>query len=332
MLISGTYAFSDLMMVLTLGLLLNLLFGGPLTFYRRLGLRNPGRLFTGFVQSLEARLNRSRRSEGSRRWRGFILLCFVSVVSLSLGAALHRLSLLLPYGSLLYILLIAGLIRPRTLFDEAREVAKSLDILGLEPSRPLLASLVRRDAGTIDLHTAVRATIEYLAEAFIARIVTPSLWFVLLGLPGLLLARAIGDLYELIGYHSSRFVAFGAATIRINALLTFIPARLGALLLVLASLFIPACKPFTAFGIMWQQAHQFASSGFGWPVSAMAGALRLTLGGPRIIASTMMDDPWTGIGTARATTTDLRRAGALFAVATLLLVIVCAATLYLLPV
>ena len=45
----------------------------------------------------------------------------------------------------------------------------------------------------------------------------------------------------------------------------------------------------------------------------MAGALGLSLGGPRRYPGIVVDDPWIGAGTARATPGDITRALTLFA-------------------
>lgn len=47
----------------------------------------------------------------------------------------------------------------------------------------------------------------------------------------------------------------------------------------------------------------------------MAGALKLSLSGPRRYPGLVVDDPWIGDGTARATARDVTRALSLFVVA-----------------
>ena len=57
----------------------------------------------------------------------------------------------------------------------------------------------------------------------------------------------------------------------------------------------------------------------GRPEAAMAGALGLALAGPRHYADEIVNDPWIGGGTARATTADIGRALRVYYAACLLL-------------
>jgi adenosylcobinamide-phosphate synthase len=66
---------------------------------------------------------------------------------------------------------------------------------------------------------------------------------------------------------------------------------------------------------MIEDAGKHRSPNAGWPEAAMAGALALSLSGPRRYPGLMVDDPWIGDGTARATARDVARALSLFVVA-----------------
>jgi adenosylcobinamide-phosphate synthase len=77
---------------------------------------------------------------------------------------------------------------------------------------------------------------------------------------------------------------------------------------------------------MWRDAPRHRSPNAGWPEAAMAGALGLSLAGPRRYAGELLDDAWMGAGRTAATVTDIRRALRL-----LVLACVAAAALLVVP-
>ncbi len=68
---------------------------------------------------------------------------------------------------------------------------------------------------------------------------------------------------------------------------------------------------------MGQDAGKYPSVNFGWPLAAMAGALTLTLAGPRPGQPEHAITPWIGAGTAQATPKDINRALYVYGVACL---------------
>jgi adenosylcobinamide-phosphate synthase len=104
--------------------------------------------------------------------------------------------------------------------------------------------------------------------------------------------------------------------------LTAIPARLAALLFVVAALFAPGASPAGALRVAWRDSGKHPSFSAGWPLAAVAGALDLALAGPD--AQTGRKTDWIGSGRARATASDVSRVLYLFVVACLLVVAVAA--------
>jgi len=107
------------------------------------------------------------------------------------------------------------------------------------------------------------------------------------------------------------------AAARLNDILGLIPARLAGLFLVLAAVFAPTARPARAARVMVREAGRHRSINGGWPIAAMAGALNVTLGGPRHYAGLTTGDAWIGSGPARLGGRDIGRALYLYAVACL---------------
>ncbi|MFP6730305.1 MAG: cobalamin biosynthesis protein, partial [Alphaproteobacteria bacterium] len=107
---------------------------------------------------------------------------------------------------------------------------------------------------------------------------------------------------------SPRYKAFGATTARLDALANYIPARLTALLIVLAAVAAQGANPWAALKTAAADAAKHRSTNAGWPEAAMAGALGLALAGPRRYGERLVKDAWMGEGRARATARDIHRA------------------------
>jgi adenosylcobinamide-phosphate synthase len=131
--------------------------------------------------------------------------------------------------------------------------------------------------------------------------------------------KEVSHIVGMIGHRSERYRAFGWAAARFDDLANLVPARLGGLLLATAALFVKEAHPGRSLVTMLRDAGKHRSPNAGWPEAAMAGALDLALAGPRHYADGVVNDPWIGSGTARATSSDIFRALRLYHAACLLL-------------
>ena len=165
------------------------------------------------------------------------------------------------------------------------------------------------------------------AENFADGVVAPLLWGALLGLPGMLAYKAINTADSMIGHRSPRYLHFGWFAARVDDAVNWIPARLAALLLLLAACLLPGASPAAGWRAMWRDAGRHRSVNAGWPEAAMAGSLGLRLAGPRRYGGEMIEDAWMGDGTPQATAADIRRALAAMVRACALTAALCAIAL-----
>jgi adenosylcobinamide-phosphate synthase len=150
-----------------------------------------------------------------------------------------------------------------------------------------------------------RAAIESAAENQADGVIAPLFWLVLLGPLGLVAYKTVNTLDSMVGYRSARYVDFGRAAARLDDLVNYGPARLTALLFLLAAL-----RP-GLWSVVRREAPNHRSPNAGWPEAAMALLLDVRLAGPRIYASGTVDDDWIGTGSTAATPALVRRAVAL---------------------
>ncbi len=217
----------------------------------------------------------------------------------------------LPYGRLIEVLIVAGALSVRRPWNLLRATGRALEWKGVTAGREAVRPLTGRHVYSLDEHGVVRVAIEGAAQALERRVVAPALWYALLGLPGLLLWTASDGLARAIGDGGPRHDRFGLSAAWLHALMSYVPARLTALLVVLACPFVPNARTFEAVRTLFSAAPP--------PAAAFAGALDLSLGGPRREGEVLIRDPWIGEGRARAVPADIRRALLVYAVACLLL-------------
>jgi adenosylcobinamide-phosphate synthase len=194
----------------------------------------------------------------------------------------------------------------RSLFEHVNNVLTSLRGGDLPASRERVSFIVGRDTRELDATGVSAAALESLAESFNDGIVAPAFWFLIAGLPGLFAYKVINTADSLIGHKEERWRAFGWAAARIDDVANLVPARLAGVLLVLAG--------FRGFGVMVSDAAKHASPNAGWPEAAMAGALRVRLGGPATYDGVLHERPVFGTGPAPGVE-ELRRGLRLYVVA-----------------
>ena len=182
-------------------------------------------------------------------------------------------------------------IAQQSLYRHVSRVRSAFTTGGLVAARAAVAMIVGRDPESLDEGGVARAAIESCAENFSDGVVAPVFWLALLGLPGLLVYKAINTADSMIGHRTSRHRDFGWAAARLDDMLNLLPARLAGLLIVLAA---PVARGSLAVSLktMWRDARKHRSPNAGWPESAMAGALGVALAGPRRYGAAVVDDPF----------------------------------------
>jgi adenosylcobinamide-phosphate synthase len=204
----------------------------------------------------------------------------------------------------------------RSLFEHVNNVLTSLRAGDLPASRERVSLIVGRDTHQLDATGVSAAALESLAESFNDGIVAPTFWFLIAGLPGLFAYKVINTADSLIGHKEERWRAFGWTAARVDDVANLVPARIAGVLLVLAGL--------RGFAVMLSDAGKHASPNAGWPEAAMAGALRIRLGGPATYDGVVHERPVFGTGPAPGVA-ELRRGLRLYVVACALLWLAIAA-------
>ena len=279
--------------------------------------RHPVEIIGALIDWFDRKLNRENRTAVDRAFRGALVVLIVAGLSGTVGWGSSWLTQHHDFGWVLELFILTAMLAGRGLYDSVRAVGIGLEE-SLEKGRQAVSHIVGRAPKHLDKHGVSRAAIESCAENFSDGLVAPVFWYVLFGLPGLMVYKAVNTMDSMIGHMTPKYQAFGMTAARVDDVLNLIPARLSGLFLVLAATFTPGAHPFKALKIMLRDSGKHRSMNAGWPEGAAAGALDIALAGPRRYQESITDDPWLGDGTARAGVKDIRRMLYLYVTAALI--------------
>ena len=274
-----------LVLSLLLGWLLDWLFGDPV--------RQPHPIvwFGKAIAWCEHRLNQGlyRKAKGG-------------MTAVALIAATYAIGFLINSQlSIINFLVVFYCLAGTTLIREVRAVFLALD-RSLDAGRKQVARIVGRDTSELSAQEVRTAALETLAENLSDGVIAPLFWFALFGTPGMLAYKMVNTLDSMIGYKTERYRDFGCWAAHIDDIANYIPARLTALLMVLA-----AGKPQLAT-FVWKNGRKHASPNSGYPEAALAGILDCRFGGPHHYFGQLFDKPYIGSNDRPLTTADMRTA------------------------
>lgn len=258
---------------LVIAMLLDAVFGEPRMLWDRLP--HPAVLMGRLVAFLDRTLNtgQDRKSKGVL---ALSLLCFTAAV---IG------SLLSQFGWVIEIIVAAILLAQKSLIDHVKAVATGLR-KSIEEGRIAVSMIVSRDTKDMNEAQVARSAIESAAENFSDGVIAPAFWFLVGGLPAMLVYKFVNTADSMIGYKTEQYLEFGWASARFDDLLNWIPARLSMLLIV-----VFAKRPVN-FRAIVSEAKRHKSPNAGWPEAAMARAINVALAGPRSYDGKLQQLPW----------------------------------------
>ena len=276
---------------LLIGWLLDLVLGDPAW------LPHPVVGFGKLIAFGEKHLNKGnhRKAKGAVMAILYIIGVFVVVWFLRNQLCIMNDALCIVFDVVIIFYCLAG----TTLIREVREVFLALD-RSLEEGRKQVARIVGRDTSELSAQEVRTAALETLAENLSDGVIAPLFWFALLGTPGMLAYKMVNTLDSMIGYKTERYKDFGSWAAHIDDIANYIPARLTALLMVIA-----VGKP-QLTGFVLRNGRNHASPNSGYPEAALAGILDCRFGGPHYYFGQLFDKPYIGTNDRPLTTVDMR--------------------------
>jgi adenosylcobinamide-phosphate synthase len=226
-------------------------------------LPHPVRMIGWSIGASERALRRHGSDKCSQLARGGLVAVGVPVLSaLCVYALLRGLRNTHPtLGTAAELWLASTCLSTRNLLDEASEVIRALEKEDLCRARLRLARIVGRDTDELSEEEVCRALVP-LAVAY----------------------KAVNTLDSMIGHKDENYLYFGRVAARLDDAANYLPSRIAALLLCVASGLIPQADGVRAGQIWLRDGCKHASPNAGQVEAAMAGLLGVRLGGTNTYA------------------------------------------------
>ncbi|PLY11310.1 MAG: cobalamin biosynthesis protein CobD [Arcobacter sp.] len=159
-------------------------------------------------------------------------------------------------------------ISSKMLYDSVKEVVHSSD------AKLAISMLVSRDTENMSNSDINKAAIETYAENLNDGVIAPMFYILFFGVVGAFIYKAINTLDSMVGYRNEKYENFGKFSAKLDDVVNYIPSRITAILIALFFNSFKALKNFYSYG----EKHESPNAGH--PISAMALALGVKLGGP----------------------------------------------------
>ena len=162
--------------------------------------------------------------------------------------------------------------------DWAKAAAKAIESEDMVEAKKY-SHFSRRDSADLTGPQISSAVIESMAENLIDFKLSPILSYAFFGVSGAVAFRAVNTLDGMVGFKDSEHLHVGWFSANLDTVINYVPARFAAVLIVLASAILGEDYK-NAWAIARRDHARTPSRNHGWPMAAMAGALRVQLEKP----------------------------------------------------
>ncbi len=234
-------------------------------------------------------------------FQGCLLVLFVLGVVSFFSIVLY--SILESFPSLLYLFFSSFIASMFIAHKMLRDAVG--DILHTENKREAIAMLVSRDTKDMSESDVYKAAVETYAENLSDGVIAPLFYLLLFNLPGIIIYKAINTMDSMVGYRTKKYENFGKCGAKLDDLANYIPSRLTAILIMILA------KKMDIFSF-YHDGKKHESPNAGHPITAMALALNVKLGGDTSYFGKLKHKAYFGKGRKKITKKDVQNALNLF--------------------
>ena len=260
---------------LILGYLLDLAIGDPHFLW------HPIRAVGALIDKSEKMLRKVfPRTEKGELWGGACLVLIVAGITTGAAALLLAAAQWVsPWLRLaLETVMCYQILATRALRDESMKVYDALKTGTLQDGRKAVSMIVGRDTDRLDEEGVTKAAVETVAENTSDGVIAPMLYMVIGGAVLGFFYKAVNTMDSMVGYQNDRYLYFGRVAAKFDDVVNYIPARISAWLMILAS-FLCGLNGKKAYQIYKRDRYNHASPNSAHTEAVMAGALGVQLAG-----------------------------------------------------
>jgi len=263
------------LLALLLGFLLDLLIGDPQ------GWPHPVILIGKIISFLEKALRGIfPKTPKGEKAAGAVLWVLTAAVSLLVPLGVLRLARAVsPWLALaLESVMVWQILATKSLRDESMKVYRALETGDIRKARTAVSMIVGRDVETLDDAGVTRAAVETVAENTSDGVAAPLFFLALGGAPLGFMYKAVNTMDSMLGYVEEPYKNIGFVPAKMDDVWNFLPARLSAILMLLAGFFL-RLNIQNGWKIFRRDRYKHASPNSAQTESVCAGLLGLQLAG-----------------------------------------------------
>ncbi len=230
-------------------------------------------------------------------FRGLLLVIFViAIVSfisiaiwLYLGEMNHTLNIVI--SSFIASMFLSH----RMLYDSVKNILVS------QNKKESISMLVSRDTEPMSESDIYKASIETYAENLSDGVIAPLFYLILFNLPGIIIYKAINTMDSMVGYRDEKYENYGKVAAHLDDIANYIPSRITAVLIMILH------KQKNVFSF-YKDGKKHDSPNAGHPITAMALATGVKLGGDTYYFGSLKKKSYFGVGRVEITDEDVEKA------------------------
>ena len=321
------------MIAFFMGFLLDLVLGDP--YYLPHPIRLIGKLIEGaekVLRGMGIRGKDSKEDSNGRAFRqgiGLVLIVVISVVAVTLFLLFMAYWLHPVLGVVAECIMTYQILAVKCLKVESMKVYQCLKNGNMEQARKAVSMIVGRDTEHLDEEGVAKAAIETVAENTSDGVIAPMLYLAVGGPVLGFLYKAVNTMDSMIGYKNEKYLYFGRAAAKLDDFVNFLPARISACLMIIASFL--AGRHFSgpgAWKIYKRDRRKHASPNSGQTEAVCAGALSIRLAGDASYFGKIVKKPYIGEAVRGVEYEDIKWANYLMYITAWLCEMLCLLVMY----
>ena len=199
------------------------------------------------------------------------------------------------------------LLATKSLKTESMKVYDRLKNGTLDEARYAVSMIVGRDTQSLTEEGVTKAAVETVAENASDGVIAPMFYMAIGGVWLMFLYKGINTMDSMVGYKNDKYLYFGRCAAKLDDVVNYIPARISAWLMILAS----ACERMNwknAEKIYKRDRYCHASPNSAQTEAVMAGALEVQLAGDAVYFGKVVKKPTIGDDIRPVEAEDIKRA------------------------
>jgi len=252
-------------------------------------------IFIGkLIKVIENKIRAITKNHKQLKYLGGIMVLIVVLICFLLPAIiLYFTWIVKPLFHLVNIILLWTTIAAKSLKDESMKVYFALENKDIALARKFTSYIVGRETHNLDDKQLIRATVETVAENTSDGVIAPLFYGFIGGAPLAMMYKGINTMDSMVGYLNEPYTYIGFFPAKTDDAFNFIPARITGLFMCITALFMKA-SCYNSLKIMIRDRKNHKSPNCAYPEAAVAGILKVQLGGNNVYFGEVVEKPTIG--------------------------------------